>query len=258
MSAGPASRPRLAAVAMLVLGVTLTGCTGNAKPEPIPTPSMLDLSRLDPDDTDGNGLWLLRDEALSEQIVRAVGAAEAVRVRGSITEKVLTDNETKPGRRITIDVQRSGDDLHATITADRVRAELTVRGSDAYISGNAALAQRVSVPEVAEGAVCVTVDDELIRDWAPLSDPEQLLEELLLSTQTPASGLEPARDAAQTELVFGEQSAPLGRASVARTGPPLPSELVIADDAGSAELRFDGWNDAVTIEAPERLSRPCD
>ncbi|MGO2660673.1 hypothetical protein [Mycetocola reblochoni] len=260
---GRAPRPKTAtATGLTAAGLTallaLTGCSRTDAEQPVPTPTAVDLSTVDPDDPDGNALWHLRDAELLGRVVDAVGDEPSVRMRGTITEKTLGDGGAAvPGRSIGVDVVRSADDYLARIDADEVEVEVTVVGGDAYVSGNAALAEQTGVAEVADGAVCVTPDDEIVRRWSPVADPELLLESLLLETETPASGREPSAEDSTVEVVVGEEAAPLGRILVARVGAPLPSELVVADETGSAELRFDGWGDEQGVEPPARVSRPC-
>ncbi|MGO3884941.1 MAG: hypothetical protein ACTJHU_01470, partial [Mycetocola sp.] len=49
----------------LLGALALTGCTPGADEQPVPTPSGVDLTQINPDDPDGNGLWYLRDADLT-------------------------------------------------------------------------------------------------------------------------------------------------------------------------------------------------
>lgn len=246
---------RLAPVALLVGVLALTGCRGGS-PEPPPTPAGIDPGAFDP--ADGNGLWLLSGDAVTEQVVAAMRAGGPVSLTGGFTE--LTEGtetaDPAPGRALTVDYAGSAGRLRASVTAGELRLDVVVADGRAYLRGNEAYAAHTGHDDFARGWVCTTPDDGLLEEWAPLLSPAELVDGLLGGNESIAAN-PPAGDAETLDVVVGASSAPTGRLAVERFGAPLPRDFFAGDATGDGEFAFRGWGEPVDVAAPEELVRDC-
>lgn len=247
----------LAAVAIAFV-VGLTGCTTPAgEPTPAPTPTNVDLSQVDVTDVDRNGVEYLRDRAALDALLAGMDDAGPVTVTGSFQERPDEDGGGST-RLLRIALSGTESRFRAEIAAADVALTAVVADGRAYVTGNAAFAATLGMPEAAEGIVCLASDDPRITAWAPSLSPSALLESLV--SEDAGVTLEPAVPPADVtdsvEFVIGSAGAPIGSLVVAATGPAVPLRLVAADARGDADFTF-AWGAAEEITVPEDVVLPC-
>ncbi len=250
-------RRRLLTLAAVTGVLALSGCSGSGDEVAVPEPTNVDLGRVDIQDEAGNGLWYLAGADALDVVVEAMRDAGPVTVEGRLVESIPhEDAPPSQGRVLQVSAAGSPTEYRATITAADQQVEVIVVDGVGYLRGNAAYAERIGLPEAAQGFVCVTGDDPLVREWQDLTDAPALLDTLLAASEL--SVTEPAEDAETLQLVVGAGGAPIGALTVAATGEPLPSDLVVGDVSGDVSLTFTGWGEPVAVEAPEELAIPCE
>ncbi|RWZ68329.1 hypothetical protein ELQ92_03670 [Labedella populi] len=250
------STTTVAAVALAaVLG--LTGCaSAGAEPTPLPTPTVVDLSEVDVTDVDRNGVEYLSDRAALDAVLAGMDEAGPVTVTGSFQER--PDEDGGGTRRVRIDLTGTQSRFRAEISAADATMTAVVTDGRAYVTGNAAFAEVLGVPEAAGGVVCLPSDDPRITTWAPSLSPSDLLESMV--GEEAGVSLEPAvgpEDVTESvEFVIGAAGAPIGSLVVAATGPAVPLRLVAADTRGDADFSF-VWGETDEVVVPEEAALPC-
>lgn len=251
-----AAAPIVAALAAMLLA----GCTAQPDPDLPPPPEDVDLSAIDPDDTERNGLWYLSGDAALREVITAARDAGGVTMDGTITEKILVDEDAPPiaGRVITIAMSGTEGSYTASFSAGAITVQIVAVDGAAYVTGNPAYAAATGVAELASGFVCVTPGDPLLREWTALLSPADVLESLISSGAATAS-VTPPRDAEATtvDIVLDSGGSPVGVLTVSAVGPPLPLSFAAGDTSGDGSISFTGWGEAPAVEAPATLARDC-
>lgn len=251
-------RPRrilAAAIAVLVLA----GCTSQPDPELPGPPENVDLSQVDHDDRERNGIWHLSGADALQQVIRAARNGGGATISGTIVEKVVVaeDAPPVPGRTISINVGGTESNYSASVTAGAVAVEIVMTDGAAYVSGNAAYAVATGVAELAGGFVCVTPGDPLLQAWTPLLTPAALLDAVVASGAATAAVTPPTSAEADTvNIVLDSGGSPLGILTVSAVGAPLPLSFAAGDVSGDGSLSF-SWGEAPTVAAPATLARDC-
>lgn len=238
-------------VVVVSLGL-LAGC---ASPPPAPTaPPGLDLEGFD--GADGNGLWLLDGSAAEREILDAVLAGGPVHVQGSFTELVRPDPESDPvrGRTMTVDLRGTPVAYTATLGAGAAQASVLVDEGTTRVRGNAAYAETIAAPDLADRVVCTVGADASLERWSPMLDPSALLESLLETVELGVAA--PSGDEDMLEVVVGTDESPLGVLTVERYGAPLPREFTAADSTGDGRFIFAEWGTAPDLAAAA-AALPC-
>jgi hypothetical protein len=230
----------------------LAGCA-SAPPAPTAPPG-LDLEGFD--GADGNGLWLLDGSAAEREILDAVRAGGAVHVQGSFTELVQPDPESDPvrGRTLTVDLRGTPVAYTATLAAGSAQATVLVDEGTTRVRGNAAYAETIAAPDLADQVVCTVGADASLDRWAPLLDPAALLESLLETVELGVAA--PSGDEETLEVVVGTDESPLGVLTVERYGAPLPREFTAADTTGDGRFTFAEWGTPPDLAAAA-AALPC-
>lgn len=238
-------------VALIAVGL-LAGC---ASAPPLPSaPPAIDLENFDGES--GNGLWLLGATDAQREILDAVRAGGPVHVSGSFTELVQPDPESEPvrGRTMTVDFRGREDAFVATVVAGAAQVEVLVDAGATRVRGNAAYAESVAAPELADRVTCTVGSDPTLERWAPMLSPTALVETLLSNV---ALGVAPpAGDGDALEVVVGTEGSPLGILMVERFGPPLPRTFTAADASGDGSFAFAEWGAAPDLDAAA-AALPC-
>jgi hypothetical protein len=238
-------------VAVLAVGL-LAGC---ASTPPAPTaPPGLDLESFD--GADGNGLWLLDGTAAEHEILDAMRGGGPVHVQGSFTELVQPDPDSDPvrGRTMTVDLRGTPAAYTAALTAGAAQATVLVAEGTTRVRGNAAYAETIAAPELADQVVCTVGTDASLERWAPLLDPAALLESLLETVELGVAA--PNGEDETLEVVVGTDESPLGVLTVERYGAPLPREFTAADTTGDGRFTFAEWGVAPDLDAAA-TALPC-
>ena len=248
-----------ALTAAVAMGLLLSGCTGQPDPEPPPPPEGVDLSAIDPDDTERNGVWYLSGEDALRQVIDAARKAGGVTMEGTVTERLVLgeDAPPTPGRSIRLSVQGTPSDYTASVTAGAIGVESIAAEGAAHVTGNQALAAVTGVPEIAEGFVCVTPGDPLLTQWRALLSPAEFLTSIVDSGAVTASATPPREGAETVDIVLDSGGSPLGVLTVSAVGKPLPLRFDGADTSGEAGLTFTGWGEASEIPEPSPVARGC-
>jgi hypothetical protein len=244
-------RASRAGALVLAVGV-LTGCSA-APPAPTAPPG-LDLETYD--GADGNGLWLLDGASAEREILDAVRAAGAVRLTGSFTELVQPDPESDPvrGRTLTVDFHGRPDAFTATVSAGAAQATLLVEAGATRVRGNAAYAESIGAPELADQVVCTVGADATLERWAPVLVPADLLEALLGGVELGVAP--PTGDEETLDVVLGTDESALGVLAVERFGAPLPRTFTAADASGDGSFAFSEWGASPDL-TPVAAALPC-
>ncbi|QAY73138.1 hypothetical protein ET445_07040 [Agromyces protaetiae] len=247
-------RRRVAAGVAVAILAGMTGCSAAA---PQPTAPPVDFSAVEPGD--GNGLWLMRDDALLAEVVAAVRRGGPVAMTGTVTELVVPESDDPsgaadpvPGRTLSLDYAGRPDAFAATLGGGDVSAEILVDGGTTRLRPNAAYAARLG--RDVDTVVCTVGADAAVSAWAPLTDPAALLEALLAGGALSAS--RPVDQGDDTvEVAIGSGETVVGVLEVDRFGPPLPRRLTLADLSGDADLAF-AWGETVDLAA-RAAALPC-
>ncbi|WP_167050782.1 hypothetical protein [Salinibacterium sp. ZJ77] len=229
----------LRAARALAVGVVavaaLTAC-GPALTEPPPTPSHLDLGAVDVEGTERNGIEYLTGADALTVAIRAMRGGGPVQVSGDYARAGDPD-EGIPAGSVRLDFVGTSSAYRATVIADGTTHELHVSGLAAAVRSDAG-----------EWS-CVAADAALVRRWAPLLDPAELVAALLGDGS--ALAVSPPRGAPATvELLLGATEGASGALTVAAEGAALPSRLVLADGSSWAEFAFASWGVDPGIELP--------
>lgn len=238
-------------VAVLAVGL-LAGCS---TPPPAPSaPPGIDLESFD--GTEGNGLWLLGGGDAEREILDAVRQGGPVHVTGTFTELVQPDPESEPvrGRTVSVDFRGRADAFTAEVQAGDQRLSVLVDDGTTRVRGNAAYAESVAAPELAEVVTCTVGADPVLERWSPLFSPSALLTDLLSHLEL---GVAPPEGEGDTlEVVVGTDGSPLGVLTVERFGSPLPRAFTAADGSGDGTFTFAEWGAAPDLDAAA-AALPC-
>jgi hypothetical protein len=174
---------------------------------------------------------------------QAALAAESAHISGSIVED---------GAPITLDLQLlRGTGAKGTMSENRLRFDVIRAGSAVYIRGSDAFLRKFA------GAGGVTLlhgrwlkGSSTSGDLAaltPLTDLAKLFNGALGTHGTLKNRGETTHDG--KKVVAIRDASRGGTLYVAATGTPYP--VAIAEDKGRGELRFDKWNESVSVKAPK-------
>lgn len=242
--------------AVLAGALALTGCGGPAEQNDAAAPE-IDVERYDPEHP-GNGLWLVPQGEVIDQITRATREAGAVRVEGSVTELVTPEEgDPFPGRSLSVSYVGTSGAMEATVRAGDVEARIVAVDGATYVTGNARYASHVGTAELADGWVCAASPEALLAEWAPLLDPADLVETLLTGADA-VSVMEPPAEADQTTVYLGSGDAPEGRMTVSAVDAPLPHQFIAGDGTGDGEFTFTDWGVEPKLAEPGPIVTPCD
>lgn len=221
---------RLAAV-VLGAALLLTGCASTASaggspakpaasPEPVPSPTHMDLDRWDPQ-TSGNGLMLLDGPGARASMLAAMRAASPATMTGTFTGA--------DGRVLSIAVTGSRTETVAEFTADDVVTVVAVSEGQAYMGPSA------------DALTCIAADDPELTRWGSLLRPDRAVAEFTED----AAALGAPKDGV-VDLLLGAEGT-LGTLGVQSEGPALPVSLTRADAAGTLLLSFSGWGEDIAL-----------
>lgn len=216
----------------VVLGsaLLLSGCAGAGEPlEPAPTPTHIDLGAWD-EETSGNGIVLLDAATARATMLTAVREAGPATMTGTFRNSA--------GRVLEVAVHGSSEETVAEFTIDGEKTTVAITDGQAYVRPSDATAGEDLPPGEYS---CVADDDTALTRWGSLLHPLQTLAE----HTSDASALGAPSDDA-VDLIMGADGT-LGALRVQTQGPALPVSLTRADAAGSLELEFSGWGDAVEL-----------
>lgn len=215
----------------LVLGtaLALTGCAGGTQAqEPAPSPTHIDLGAWD-EESGGNGIVLLDASTARATMLTAVREAGPGTMTGTFTNA--------GGRVLTVDVRGSSEETLAEFTVDGQTTSVVITDGQTYVNPSTAAAGDLVAGEYS----CVADDDPALTRWGSLLHPLQTLAEHTADASAVGA---PSDDG--VDLVLGADGT-LGALRVQTQGPALPVSLTRADVAGSLQLEFSGWGDAVEL-----------
>ncbi|MDR5698430.1 hypothetical protein [Agromyces aerolatus] len=239
-----------------MLGLVSVGAlTGCASAVPAPTaPPGVDLESFD--GVDGNGLWLLPGAEARTEILDAMRAGGPVKVTGSFTELVQPDPESDPvrGRTITVDFHGRADAFTANVVAGDQQLHVVLDDGTTHVRGNAAYAESIAAPDLADRVTCTVGSDPTLERWSPLFSPAALVEDVLAHVELGVAP--PAGDGETLEVVVGTEGSPFGVLTVERYGAPLPRGFTAADASGDATFAFAEWGVAPDLAAAA-AALPC-
>lgn len=218
----------------LVLGsvLVLAGCAGATQPaEPAPSPTHIDLDAWD-EETSGNGIVLLDATTARATVLTAVREAGPATMTGTFTSG---------GRALTIDVHGSSEETVAQFTVDGQTTVVVSTDGQTYLNPTAATAGEAGSDRPVGEFSCVADDDPAVTRWGALLHPLQALAE----HTSDASALGAPSDDG-VDLILGADGTQ-GALRVQTQGPALPVSLTRADAAGSVQLEFSGWGEAVDL-----------
>ncbi len=251
-------RRLLSAGVLLAAVIGVTACsTPSAGPTPVPTPTNVDLSEVEITDVDRNGVEYLSGQDVLDAVLEAIDDAGAVSAVGTFRERADPDGGGTT-RRLSFTVAGTSSRFRADVTAADVAVSVVVADGRAFVTGNAALAAALGVPEADGGVVCLASDDPRVTAWSPAFSPAELLESML--GERSGVSIEPAADAATAtdtaEFVIASAGSPIGSLTVSVVGPAVPLSLVVADPRGDADVSFT-WGDVPAVTVPTEVAVPC-
>lgn len=239
---------RLAAVS-LVAAMVSSGCT-TLPPVPsqrvstsVPAPSDDGPARLSPDRFAEAALDAVRRAGS----VRLVGKYELPRAEGA---GVDVDGAAHV---VTINVDGTATRFFATLSIDGAVSEWTRLDGDVYLRGDAAFVELIGLPQALHADVRLDASDERLADWLRFTDAQAILAGILRPTspdvELAVAALRPGGSSTvQLQLVIAGQLA--GAATIAGSGPALPSSVTISDATGRADLTFSDWGEPTDVERP--------
>lgn len=245
------------AAGALAAVLALTGCSPDAEPVPTTTPTNVDLSQVDITDVERNGVEYLSGSDAVDAVLAGMDDAGPVAMTGWFQERADEDG-AGPTRRLEVAFAGTDDRFRADVTAAGVSLTAVVVDGRAYLTGDAAFAALLGVPEADGGVVCLASDDRRVSAWAPAFSPSAFVESILGDSD--AITLDPAgeRDAEAESVgyVVGSGGSPIGSLTVATAGPAVPLRLVAADPRGDVDLSF-AWGEDPQIVVPTDVAVPC-
>jgi hypothetical protein len=230
----------------LLLLVALTGCAGTVTP--VVTPTSFDLSAVDLDDLDRNGIEFLPGPEAMAEVIGAARAAGSVTVVGRFDERLPPpegERDYIAGLTLTSEVRGTSDDYSATLTAGDLVGEIRVRDDVVAATGNDAFLASLAAED---GCLSTTALDS----WMTVIDPIAMLESLLVATEgSPVVVSTGAVVDGTIELVISSSGGAIGTLLVAASGPPVPILLTAADSSGAGTFEFTGWGEEIALPEPD-------
>ncbi|MET7570993.1 hypothetical protein ABZT04_21210 [Streptomyces sp. NPDC005492] len=229
MTAIPQARNRRAALlgAVCVLAVTGTALTGCGGEDP---------------DAGTNGVGKLAADKIQSKSVTAAGAADAVRLSGSVVAG---------GRTYTLDMRLKSDGGSGSVTSKGATFGLLRVGEQLYLKADADFWNSngdTGAGDTLHGKyVKVPQGDPSYKKFSGFTDKDVLLSSLLTLHGTLATDGHHDQNGVRTIRVTGDHGSG-GTLDVSLEGKPYPLRLVRAGGAGT--LTFSDWGKSFAVKEP--------
>lgn len=224
MTAIPQVRNRRAALLGAVCVVALTGCGGG-----------------DPD-AGTNGVGKLAADKIQSRSVTAAGAADAVRLSGTVVTSGLT---------YTLDMRLKSDGGSGSVTSKGSTFGLLRIGEQLYLKADADFWNSNGDSGAGDSLhgkyVKVPQGDPSYKKFSGFTDKDILLSSLLTLHGSLATDGHHAQNGVRTIRITGDHGSG-GTLDVSLQGKPYPLRLVRAGGAGT--LTFSDWGKSFTVKEP--------